>query len=571
MMWNSGSAARIGPLRQGSRAFGGERMIFRTLGLLLIVCCASFAASAQSSESYHSLLTTRVRSGKLPASDRLKTYIENGKLRLSLRDAILLTLEANSNIQIEETQIETSKFNLLASFQPFDPLLTSNFTVARSSTPPSSQLQGVGQTSSSALNVLSHSALINYAQLFSTGTSISAGITGNRSSTNNGFLFLNPFYSTGLNLQFTQPLLRNFGRSANMAQIRIARRALTESRSVFAVEVNDTIQQVIFQYWGAVQARGALDVQQRALKLAEVSYNRDKRSLELGALPPLDISRSESEVAARRVEQIQAEYAALQAEEALRLMIGADQDPQFKSISLELTENAQPNGDVENVDFDQVLSAALSSRPEVSAAKDALAIDETSIRYAHNQLKPDLNLSGQYVSNGIGGNQYDLVTGQLTSQGGLGSSFGQLFGFGFPTYQGSLTLNFPVRNRGAQARLGNALVNRTRDLYNSRQAEEVITRQVRDAVNQLNAAKLSLGAASTSLELSKKQLLAEQRKVELGDQNNFFVLDAQTRLALAELAQLQAQINYQLALSAIRHATGDLLTPYHMQIEAASR
>jgi len=512
-----------------------------------------------------------VRSGKLPSSDRFKAYIEDGKLRLSLRDAILLTLETNSNIQIQETQIEASKFNLLGSFQPFDPLLTSNFTVARSSTPTSSQLQGVGQTTSSTLNALSQSALINYAQMFSTGTSISAGITGSRSSTNNGFLFLNPSYSTGLNLQFTQPLLRNFGRGANMAQIRIARRALTESRSVFAAEVNDTIQQVIGLYWNAVQARGVLDVQQRALKLAETSYNRDKRSLELGALPPLDISRSESEVAARRVEQIQAEYFLLQAEEALRLMIGADQDPQLKSIALELTESAQPSGDSENVEYDQILSTALSSRPEIFAAKDALAVDETSIGYARSQLKPALNLNGQYSSNGIGGNEYDLVTGQLTSQGGLGSSFGQLFGFGYPTYQGSLTLNFPVRNRGAQAQLGNALVNRTRDLYNSRQAQEVITRQVRDAVNQLNTAKLSLAAANTSLGLWRKSLAADQRKFELGAETNFFVLDAQNRLAQAELAQLQAEVNYQLALAAIRHATGDLLTPYQMQLDAASK
>src|SRR5262249_17020644 len=152
------------------------------------------------------------------------------------------------------------------------------------------------------------------------GTLISAGILGSRSSTNNGFLFLNPFYSTGLNLQFTQPLLRNFGRNANMAQIRIARRGLAESRSVFASEGNDTIQQVIKSYWIIVESRGSLDVQQRALKLAETSYNRNKRSLELGALPPLDISRSESEVAARRVELIQAENFSQQAEEALRLM-----------------------------------------------------------------------------------------------------------------------------------------------------------------------------------------------------------------------------------------------------------
>ena len=122
--------------------------------------------------------------------------------------------------------------------------------------------------------------------------------------------------------------MKSAGRFANTALIKIARRSLQQSHSSFEAEVNDAIFQVVSQYWNAVQARGALDVQQKSQKLAEASYDRDKRSLELGALPPLDIYRSQSEVAARKVGVIQAAYALTQAEEALRLTIGADRDPQ---------------------------------------------------------------------------------------------------------------------------------------------------------------------------------------------------------------------------------------------------
>jgi len=497
--------------------------------------------------------------------------VENGRIRLSLHDAIVLTLENNSNIQIEETQIESNKFSLLSTYQPFDPLLQSSLSINRISTPTYSQLQGVGQATTEALNTLSQVGQISYTQKFTTGTNVLASISAAKYSTNSSFNFFNPYVNSGLNFQFTQPLLRNFGRFPNTAQLTIARRALTQSRSVFEAEVNDAILSVIGQYWVAVQARGALDVQKRALDLAEVSYMHDKRALELGALPPLDISRSESEVASRRVQEIQADYVLAQAEEALRMTIGADQDPQFQSLGFELTENPQPTGDLENVNPEEVLAEALNNRPEVKSAKDALAMDETSIRYAQNQLKPDLILSGSYLSNGLGGNQYDLNTGRLISPGGFGSSFSQLFSFGFPGYGGSLTLNFPVKNRGAQARLGNALVSRTRDQYSNRQTQEQITRQVRDAVNQLNAAKLGLTAANTSFDLSKKLLAADQRKFELGAETNFFVLDSQERLAGAELALLQAQVNYQIAVAAIRHATSDLLTPYQLQLEAGSK
>jgi outer membrane protein len=546
-------------------------MKFLRFGLFtLCALLAAGLAQAQSGENYRRLLTPRVRADKLPAPAHLKAYVQDNKIRLGLRDAILLALENNSDVQIEETSIESRKFSLLGAWSPFDPAIQSSLNINRYSYPGYSQLQGIGASANATLNSLTQTGQVNYLQTFTTGTNINVGLSSSKSSTNSSFYFFNPYFSTSLNLQFTQPLLRNAGRFANTAPIRIARRALAQSRATFEAEVNDAILQVVGQYWAAVQARGALDVQHRALNLAQVSYDRDKRALELGALPPLDISRSESEVAARNVQSIQAEYALAQAEEALRLTIGADQDPQLGSLRLELTESPEP-AQLENVDADAVLNDAQSSRPEIEAAKDALENDDSSIRLAHNQLKPDLELNGFYQSAGLGGNQYSLTTGQLTSRGGLGTSFSQLFAFGYPGYGGQLTLNLPIKNQAAQARLGNALVSRAHDLYAGRQVQELITRQVRDALHQFDTAKLSLTAATTSLDLAKKSLAADQRKFELGAETNFFVLDSQTRLANAELVLLQTRILYQLALAAINHATGKLLEPYHLQIEAVSK
>jgi outer membrane protein len=544
-------------------------MRFGFLLLLAIASASTVRAQAQSGENYRAMLTTRVRSQALPPSSHLKAYIQDGKLRLGLRDAILLALENNSEIQIRETQIETDKFSLLAAFQPFDPLLQSSLDINRSSTPSYYELQGVSQTG--ALNALNQIGQVSYTQRFITGTSVQATIYSGRTSTNSSFYFFNPYYSSNLNFQFTQPLLRNGGRFANTAQIQIARKALSQSRWSFAADVNDLIQQVVLQYWAAVQARGALDVQNRSVDLADVSFKRDKRALELGALPPLDISRSESEAAARRVGQVQAAYALRQAEEALRQTIGGDRDAQISAIAFDLTQSPEPTGELQATQLDAALTQALSQRPEVQAAGDALAGDDLSIHLAHNQLKPDLSVNGFYQSNGLGGNQYDLNTGQIIAPGGFGSSFGQLFGFGFPGYGGTLTLNLPVRNRAGQARLGNALVSKTRDLYSKQQVQEFITRQVRDAINQLDAARLSLSVANTSFDLAKKLLAADQRKFELGSENNFYVLDSQQKLAQAELALLQARISYQIALTAVSHATGDLISPYQLQIEAASK
>jgi hypothetical protein len=131
------------------------------LGLIAVsLLTLRSSASAQAPESYRGLLAPDIRSGKMQSPDHLKDSIKDGKLSLSLRDAILLTLENNSNIRIEETQVEAQKFTLLGAYQPFDPLIQSTLNVNRYSSPGYSQLQGVGQSTNSTLNALTQSGLL---------------------------------------------------------------------------------------------------------------------------------------------------------------------------------------------------------------------------------------------------------------------------------------------------------------------------------------------------------------------------------------------------------------------------
>src|SRR3954471_12984573 len=96
------------------------------LRFCLFALCALMAASlaqAQSGDKYRGLLTSRVRANKLAAPAHLKAYVQDNKVRLGLRDAILLALENNTDIQIEQTSIESHKFSLLGTWSPFDPML----------------------------------------------------------------------------------------------------------------------------------------------------------------------------------------------------------------------------------------------------------------------------------------------------------------------------------------------------------------------------------------------------------------------------------------------------------------
>ena len=534
----------------------------RILASLLLIF--SLPCWAQQHESYRDFATPQVRSDQLAAPEHLRNYVAEGKLRLALRDAIVLALENNSMVRVQETQIDSAKFTLLGAHQPFDPVITTFYNVNSSSSAPFSQLQGTG--AASTFISTTQIAQFTYSETFATGTNVQAGLGSNNNYTNNSFYLYNPYITSLLNFQITQPLLKNAWRFANQAPLVIARRNVDVSRSTFAAQVSNNVLQAVGQYWAVVEARGNLEVAQRSMEAAEATYKHDKRALELGALPPLDIYRSESQVASRRVQVIQSEYALKQAEDSLRMTIGADQDPNVQALDLELTEKPEPEGELRTTDTATALQQALTKRPELDAVHSALSRDQTSIRLAHNHLLPQLDLTGAYASNGLGGTQFTDAGIKQTS-----SSMNQLFGFTYPTYYAQLSLTLPLKNRAAKAEMGSALVSRRSDLYTERQTREQVMLDVSNAVHQLEQAKLSIAAGKESLDLAKKTLAAEQRKYELGSQTIFFVLEAQTELANAELSLLQAEVSYQIAVASVDHATGALLEPYHVQIAELTR
>jgi outer membrane protein len=521
------------------------------------------AQAIRERETFSGLTNRGVVSDTLPGPKYMRERVIDGKLRLTLQDAVVLTLANNSNIRLQELNIENAKYSLLGAHSPFDPVAQASFNSQGQLSQTYTQLAGAP----TGLSTLNQVTQFNYSQTFETGTNIQLNFNATKYSSNSIYNSFNPSISTFFGFQFTQPLVRNRWLFANRAPLVIARRSLRGSRATFESQVSSTLQQVIGQYWNVVQARGNLEVARKSMDAAEATYKHDKRALELGALPPLDIYRSESQVAGRRVQVIQSEYSLKQAEDVFRQMVGADLDPYFRALDLELTESPEPAGELRSIDAATALKLALGKRPELEAVHQTLANDDTSIRLAHNNLLPDLRLSGNYSGNGLN----NMVTAQSVSAGGLGDSLSQLFGFGYPSYGFGLTLNLPVRNRSEQAVLGNALVSRSRDLYTERQIREQITYDVSNAVHQLEEAKISITASKEAVDLARKTMAAEQRKYELGTGQIFLVLEAQTELASAEQGLLQAEVSYRLAVTAVDYATGNLLEPYGVQIAELTR
>jgi len=525
----------------------------------VIAICASRPLAAQTfptpeyfrqAFSYPHVMT------QLAGPQSLDEYIVDGKLRLGLQDAVRLMLLNNADVRVGQAQLDQTPFGIDRAYSPFDPVFTAGFTPQRSTQPTTSALQGAR-----TLSQLQQQTVFAYNHLLQTGTSYAISFTTSRATSNSTFTLFNPAFTSGATFTVGQRLLRGRGYLVNHGPIMIAQRNVKQSRANFEAQLNDSILTVINQYWALVQAQKNLAVVQDSLHLAEESYKHDKRALELGALSPLDIYRSESTVAQRRLQLIQAEYAIKPLEDQLRRTIGADLDTRAGALDFDLTQTAEVSGEMVSQDIPTAMEMAMNKRPELEAVKQQLANDDTSVYIAHNNMQPDLNLTGNYTSNGTGGNLIDTSgsTPVIVSRGGLLDALDQVGGFGFPTYSVGLNLRLPIKNHQAQADLGTALVAKRGDLYTLRSRQQAISQEVRNAVHQLEESKLTLTAAAQSLDLAKKTLAADQRKYELGAETIFFVLDAQNTLQQAQQSYLQAQIGYQLALAALDHATGDLL------------
>ncbi|HEX7288714.1 MAG TPA: TolC family protein [Candidatus Angelobacter sp.] len=535
------------------------------LVLSLLAACVPAVTQEFSAKAYSGgIFRPRSSPAQLSAPGGLEDHVVSGKLRLTLDDAVALALINNSDVNASRAQSELANFSVQRAHAPFDTVFTSSFAPTRSNSPSTSTLSGAA-----TLSTLNQSSQAQVSQQFQTGTNLSVGLNSTRATTNSSFATVNPSFSSGLAFSLSQPLWRRAGLFPNRAPIVIAQRGVRQSRATLEAQVSDVVFRAVGQYWDAVQARKNMEVLQKSLDLAQASYQRDKRALELGALPPLDIYRSESQVAQRKIAVLQAEYARKQAEDALRQTIGADLDARAGALDLELTEKIETESTLAAVDLREALSTALKNRQELEAQRQQLAVDDTNVKLANNNLKPDLNLSASYISNGLGGTVFDTsgATPIVVSTGGFADSLSQLGGFKFPTYGMTLRLQMPLHNSSAQADLGSALVSKRRDLYQMRSLEQSIALQIKNSVHDLELAELVMAAAKTSRDLAEKNLSAEERKYQLGAQTIFFVLDAQNQLSQAELSLVQAQIAYQKALAELDHAEGTLLEKHQVTVK----
>ena len=545
------SRARFGI---SSRAWALREWCAWLLVLIIAMPAAAFPIPGVFTQRFRGP-TIRVRN-----IEGLREHVEDGKLRLRLKDFLTLVLANNTEININRLDVLTAANSILAAHAPFDPNLTAGFNTVRNISPSFSQIQGAETLSS-----LGQNSQINLNQNLPTGQSVTVGFNATRTSTNNRFQFFNPSIFTGLNFVVTQPLLQNRTNLQFRAPLEIARTQLLITSEQSEARIADLVAAAGRQYWDAIEARENIRVAEQSRDLAQKSYERDQMALELGALPKLDIFQSQSQVAQRKVAVIHAQYAYRDALDGLRRLMGADLVPETRDAEIVLEDDPASLPALSPIEpFDEAFANAMRNRPELSSARRRTSIDDLNARVARNSMMTRLDLSALGGGSGLGGNQVPtsgpLGTGPSRFiAGGLGDSLGQLFAFNAPFYGFALQLTIPVRSSAAQASLADALVNKARDQYQQRQLEQQVIQEVKLARNQLEMATSQIEAGKIARDLAQKTVEAEQQKYELGGGTVFEVLQVQNNLASVESTLVSAYTGYQKALLNYKRAVWTLL------------
>ena len=411
---------------------------------------------------------------------------------------------------------------------------------------------------------------------------------GYRQSTTSLNTLFNPVVPTGLTVGFDQQLLNGFGYRANAKFIRIAQNDVKISSSVFRQQVLTTVAQVLNLYWDYLSFKENVGVAEQALTYSQKLLSDNRRQVEIGTLAPIEVVRAESEVATDQQSLIVAQTSLQQQAELIKTALSRNVDVELRSAQIDAVDKLPEPSPDDIPPLDKALELAVRNRPEVEQADLNVRYADIVVKANRNALLPTLTLFATYAPTGLSGLSYGCPTGYtengsqclansvgtisrplVASYQGISQSLSQLFHGNYPDYSFGFNLQFPIRNRAAQADVARALLEQRQLREQLLKQKNQVEQDVRSAEIGVIQAKAQIAAAVKAVLLAQRTLDAEQKKFKLGESTVFLVIQAQRDLATAEGNEVKARSTYAKALTQFRQATGTILADYHIELNDA--
>jgi outer membrane protein TolC len=565
----------------------------------------------------------------LDNSHRLNDLIRDGKLYISLQDAIDLALENNLdlaiaryNLPIADTDIQRTKaggsfrgvntgivqgtpgggvggfgagapgagaggttggaggagagasglvqstLGIGTNVSSYDPILTGTTNLEHLIAPLGNlQLYGVP-----ALNQNTGIVDFNYSQAFPTGTSVSLEVDNNRITSNSIFNSLNPTLNSYYRFTVQQQLLAGFGTGPNLRFLRIAKNNKKISDIAFKMQIVATVTQVANIYWDLVSAYQEEKVNEQSYSFAQQSLDNARKQLQLEAVPAMDVMRAEAEVS-RRDQDLTVAKTNLQLQESLiknALTKNLD-DPTLEAMPVIPTDLLDSVQEIPEKPTQELIAQALQDRAELSESDIDLQNREITRKAATNALLPTLTLVGFYGGTGLAGDLNPFYTQPNTPivPTNWWGSFQNSFNNTSPDYLVGLNLAVPIRNRVAKADQYRSELEYRQAELREQQLKKQIRIEVRNAEYALEQGRARVEAAKKSRDLAEKTFTIMQKEQTLGAGSSFQTLTAQRDLALAQLDLVNASTAYQKSKLELQRATGTTLDENKIEIQSA--
>lgn len=497
---------------------------------------------------------------------------------LSTKDAIVMALENNKDIEVSRQNVRIAEFELQGARGYYEPRFTAQ-SYYESATVPNTSIFSANQKTTTGTFVGNTGLTAGFPRF---GTILTGSFNNSRVTSDNPITILSPQFGTNLSFTFTQPIFRGLRFDQPRRVIEIAKRNLSLTDTQFRQRSIDIITNVQRAYWDLVYALRNLQVQRDGVRDAKEQLEHNKRLVDEGQLAPIDIVAAETQVANIEMGVYEALELVNRAENNLKNLISQNRSDEIWNESLVPTDPVDL--DAPRTTLPEALGLALENRPEIElndVQKDINAIDQ---RYYREQTKPQIDLTASYNSSGIGGSQNPNFLNPLTrsvclnpqspeciaaqqqqqaflqSIGGAGTTFTDVFANKYPTFRVGLTFNLPLfGDKTAQANLGKSLVQSDQIKTQREQIEQIIQVDVRNALQAVRTSEARLRAAAISRGNSLKQYESEQRKLDEGQSDIYKVLERQTALMNAKSAELRAQTELNKAIADLQRATGNSL------------
>ena len=405
---------------------------------------------------------TGVELPRLGNTPRLDSLVRDGKIYLSLSDAVVLALENNFDIAIARINLDIADTDILRAKagsslrgvstgvvsgtlggsgttvtggggpggtsggvggsgagagglvlstsgggpQPetLDPSLTGSLEYEPVNQQQSNLLFSGGK---SVLTTDTATYNFGYTQGFLTGTQLGVTFNNSRVSSDNPYVAYSPDITTSFRATATQHLLQGFGWGINGRFIVQAKNDRRITDSAFRQQLLYTVNQVENIYWGLVSAYEDAQARERALAQSTQLTADNRRQLEIGTLAPLDVVNSDSAVATDKQALVASQSNLTYQQLLMKQAIARDlTDPVLSAAPVIPTDRVgRDRLPEEDMTVDGLVQQAYVNNPQIEQAVLSMKNNEITMKAEKNGLLPTVDAYAFYGSSQLAGAQ----------------------------------------------------------------------------------------------------------------------------------------------------------------------